>query len=120
LTVELKEFITQTLSDILKGVTTAQGDASIGNNVAPWGIGGAKYPGGIVQAHSGALIAVKFDVAVRAESSDQTKGGGAFKVAVLGMGASAGGEIGAASKNVAVTRIQFDIPILLPAGDQKA
>jgi hypothetical protein len=104
----------------LKGVTDAQDDASIGKNVAPWGIGGAKYPGGIAQAHSGALIAVKFDVAVTAESSDAAKGGGGFKVAVLGVGASAGGEIGTASKNVAVTRIQFEIPLLLPAGDRKA
>ena len=118
MTVELKEFITRTLSDILKGVTDAQGDASIVKNVAPWGIGGSKYPGEIVKTPSGALIAVRFDVAVTAETSDAAKGGGGFKVAVLGVGASAGGEIGAASKNVAVTRIQFDIPVLLPSGDQ--
>ena len=116
-TVELKEFITRTLSDILKGVTDAQGDVSIVKNVAPWGIGGSKYPGDVVKAPSGALIAVKFDVAVTAELSDEAKGGG-FKVAVLGVGASAGGEVGMASKNIAVTRIQFDIPVLLPSGDQ--
>lgn len=118
MTVELKEFITRTLSDIVKGVADAQGDGSIGKNVAPWGIGGSKYPGEIQKAPFGALIAVKFDVAVTAESSDEAKGGGGFKVAVLGVGASAAGEVGTASKNVAVTRIQFDIPISLPAGDQ--
>lgn len=102
----------------MKGVTDAQDDTSIGKNVAPWGIGGAKYPAGISQTTSGALIAVKFDVAVTAESSDAAKGGGGFKVAVLGVGASAGGEMGTASKNVAVTRIQFEIPVSLPAGDR--
>ena len=83
MTVELKEFITQTLSDILKGVIDAQDDASVGKNIAPSTIGGTHYPGsGIATViRGGALVAVNFDVAVTAEASDAVKGGGGFKVA---------------------------------------
>ena len=63
---------------------------------------------------------MKFDVAVTAESSDAAKVEGGFKVAVLGIGTSAGADLGTASKNVAVTRIQIEVPVLLPAGDQTA
>jgi hypothetical protein len=103
MTVELKDFVTQTLLDILKGVSDAGLDQTVGRRIAP----------------TEAIVRVKFDVAVTAESTDTAKAGGGFKVAVLGIGASAGADLGTASKNVAVTRIQFEVPVLLPAGDKK-
>ena len=117
MSVDLREFVKQTLSDILGGVSDVQNDPVIGRNVAPWGIGNVKPPGNAVQTIRGPLISVAFDVAVTAESIDAAKGGAGFKVAVLGVGASAGGEASLASKNVAVTRIRFEVPIVFPAGD---
>lgn len=111
----LKEFIAQTLKDILGGVVEAQTHEH-GKNVAPWGIGGAKYSpeSGLLAVPGGAMTVVKFDAAVTAEMSDTVKAGGGFKVVVFSMGAS--GE--ATEKNVAVTRVQFSIPLTLPAGDK--
>jgi hypothetical protein len=98
-------------------VSDVQNDPAIGRNVAPWGIGHVQLPGSAVQTIRGPLISVAFDVAVTAESTDAAKDGAGFKVAVLGVGASAGGEASLASKNVAVTRIRFEVPIVFPAGD---
>jgi hypothetical protein len=111
----LKDFIAQTLREILDGVSEAQSHA-LGKNIAPWGIGGAKYApeSGIMAAPGGPMTIVRFDVAVTAETSDAVKGGGGFKVAVLSLGASSE----AAEKSVAATRVQFSIPIVLPATDR--
>jgi hypothetical protein len=65
------------------------------------------YPSisGALSVHNGSLTFVKFDVAVTTESADTTKGGGGFKVAVLSIGASSGGEAASIEKNTAVTRV---------------
>jgi thiamine biosynthesis lipoprotein ApbE len=39
MTVELKEFVERTLTDIIRGVRDASHDPTIGPHVAPWGIG---------------------------------------------------------------------------------
>jgi len=44
MTVELKEFVERSLKDVLKAVHDAGEDPQIGKQVAPWGIGGAKFP----------------------------------------------------------------------------
>lgn len=110
MSVALRGFVRQTLEDIIGGAADVEGD-----NVVPKGIGSGKYPGASVSTipRRGALIAVSFDVAVAAETGDAVKGGSRVKVAVLGAGAD--GEVGTTSKNVAVTRIQFEVPVLLPA-----
>jgi hypothetical protein len=81
---------------------------------------GAKFPesSGAVPLHNGSLTFVKFDIAVTAESADTTRGGGGFKVAVMSIGASAGGEAASSEKTTAITRIQFTVPVVLPAGDR--
>jgi hypothetical protein len=119
MTVELKDFVTRTLLDILKGVKDAGTDPIVGQQIVPTAIGSARYPGDATTVvRMGPLIPVKFDVAVTAETSDSSKAEGGFKVAVLGIGASAGGDLGSASRNVAVTRIQFEVPVLLPTGEK--
>ena len=106
MSVELRSFVKQTLVDILQGVQDAQAEPSIGANVAPKGSASFGSPS--------ATATVTFDVAVTAESSDATQGGAGFKVAVMGIGASAGGEASAGSRNVAVTHIKFQVPVTLP------
>ena len=51
---------------------------------------------------------ITFDVAVTAETTDQAKGGGSFKIAVMDAGVSAGGAASAGSRNVA------EVPVRLP------
>jgi hypothetical protein len=57
MTVELKEFVERSLKDVLKAVYDAGEDPQIGKQVAPWGIGGAKFPesSGAVPLHNGLL-----------------------------------------------------------------
>jgi len=86
---ELKEFISQTLVEIVEGVQDAKDTAKHGT-IMP-------------QSRAGTAQQVHFDVAVTTTSS--TTGGG--KVSVMGIG----GEIGGQSEHQAVSRIKFDVPI---------
>jgi len=47
-------------------------------------------------------------------STDALEGSAGFKIAVFGMGVSAGGKKGKGSRNVVVNRIQFEVPVALP------
>jgi hypothetical protein len=96
--VDLQDFIKRTLFDILKGISAAQRDPTLGQ----W----------IVGMKGGQDIPVKFDVAVTAERG----GSGGFQVAVSQASVSLGGERGTTSKDVSATRIQFDVPVRLVAG----
>jgi predicted phage gp36 major capsid-like protein len=111
----LKEFITQTLSDILDGVAATHKHAH-GIHVAPSELeDGPTFPAdsGAVFTSHGALTFVRFDVAVTTESADDTKVGGGLKVVI----ASVGSSMSTASKNTEATRVQFVVPLGLPAGD---
>ena len=74
------------------------------------GIGPTKFPesSGVVVTLNGALTFVKFDVAVSAEASDATKRGGT-EVQV----------VSSAERQTDLTRVQFSVPVLLPAGDRQ-
>jgi len=111
--VGLREFIKQTLSDVLSGVADAQADPSLGKNVAPV-LNHQKVTTLPVHRSGGPSISINFDVAVTVESNDALEGGAGFKIAVLGMSAFAGGKKGKGSKNIVVNRIQFEVPVVLP------
>ncbi len=89
---ELKDFIKETLVEIIEGVKDAQG---------------AIDSGSVVGRRQESAQTVDFDVAVTTSSA--TEGGG--KVSVMGIG-SAGLEGSTSSE--AVTRIKFAVPIDLP------
>jgi hypothetical protein len=115
MTVSLKDFISQTLRDILGAITEVQEDEKIGKYIAPWGIGAIEYPADSGAIRKGPFTAtvIKFDVGVTAELTDAAKAGGGLKVAVFNLGVH--GEMG--SKDSATNRIQFSIPINIPPGD---
>jgi hypothetical protein len=118
--IELQQFVQQTLIDVLHGVRNASHDPAFGKLVAPSAVDGnvrGLEGSGVFVSLAGAGTVVKFDVAVTAETSDALKGGGAVKVAVLQLSASVGAGAETGSKDTAVTRIQFAVPILLPRGD---
>ena len=113
MSVGLREFIKQTLSDVLSGVADAQADPSLGKNVAPV-LNHQRVSAEPAHRSGGPVTSITFDVAVTVESADALEGSAGFKIAVFGTGASAGGKKGKGSKNVVVNRIQFEVPVVLP------
>lgn len=91
---ELQVFVASTLTAIMHGVAEAQAAARISS-----AHGSGEY------AFS-APEEVAFDIAVNAKRTGSKKGG--FKIEVLSVGASAGGEAG--TENSTVSRVQFTIP----------
>lgn len=113
---DLKEFVSETLLAIIGGVDDAQKKAKE--------LGAHVNPGGLMRStsniSSNALWdnttnnyaqQVSFDVAITAE--DTAKGGAKVKVLSGILGGDVGGEKG--NKNVVASRIQFSVPVLLPA-----
>ena len=107
---ELKDFVAETLSQIIEGVRTAQAGED-GANVNA-GMSGANFGGHLVNfGEFGVATRVDFDVLVTAE----TKGGAGAKLSVFGVGVEGGGGHTAGSAN----RISFSVPVRLPDGDRE-
>lgn len=105
---ELKEFIAETLSQIIDGVKLAQ-DKEGGSNVNA-AMAGAAQGGNLLNGGTyGVGTRVDFDVSVTAES----KGGAGAKLSVFGVGVEGGAGHTAGSAN----RISFSVPLRLPDGD---
>lgn len=115
---DLKDFVSETLLSIVTGVTEAQAKAQeLGAHVNPSGLtrNAAKVADNAVWDNSNNNYAqlVTFDVAVTAE--DTAKAGAKVKVIAGIFGAGADAET--ATKSSLASRVQFSIPILLPAHD---
>jgi hypothetical protein len=118
---ELKDFIKETLCDIIRGLREAQEVEGVGSFISPRGAGGgrqqparAHFPEnrGVSQSSDGQITTtvIEFDLAVAAESSQTESGKGELKVAVL----NAGIEGETTNKNAAANRVKFAIPVALP------
>lgn len=95
---ELKEFVSDTLKQIIDGIIDAQ-----------------KYAGGkgtIIVPYSEQQKSVSFDVAVTVDESKQKEGKAGVTVWSIGGGISGKTE----SSSSIVSRIKFDVPIELPEG----
>ena len=113
----LKEFVAETLRQIMDGVTEAKKYGSeVGAEVNPSGNLGRfdRMPEGVIyrQTENGGQYAqdVSFDVAVTTVEESQSKGGAKLAVAVF----SVGGGKQSASTNSSVSRVQFTVPVFLP------
>ncbi len=115
---DLKEFVSETLLSIINGVNDAQEKSKE--------LGAFINPGGLMRNTSNVsdnsvwdnstnnyAQPVTFDVAITAE--DTAQAGAKVKVLSGILGGDIGGEKG--NKNVVASRIQFTVPILLPAHD---
>ncbi|KAA3449886.1 hypothetical protein C7I87_14805 [Mesorhizobium sp. SARCC-RB16n] len=106
---DLEQFISETLGQILSGVAKAQ-DTEIGENV------NASFRGdpgsNLSMLPEFGFVRVDFDVAVTAESSADGK----EFIRVWGTGAEGGMD----SRSQAVSRVVFAVPLRLPDGDQSA
>jgi len=112
----LDEFVKEVLIEIISGIRGAQ-DVKGGAFIVPSGDGGHEYAKHSRVSSSARLKStiVDFDIALTAEDSSKTAGGGGLKV--VGIGANIQGE--SSSKDTTVSRIQFAIPILLPESQRK-
>ncbi|MBO6892852.1 MAG: hypothetical protein JJ866_12995 [Roseibium sp.] len=107
---ELKEFVAETLTQIIDGVKEAQARED-GPNVNA-AMSGAEFGGNLVNVGTyGVATRVDFDVAVTAES----KGGAGAKLSVFGVGVEGGAGHTAGTAN----RISFSVPVRLPDGDSQ-
>ena len=90
---ELTAFVSGTLKAIAQGIEEAQGSKiSSAHRTGEFGFSAPEQ--------------VEFDVAVSAKSTGS--GGGGMKVAVFGIGANMGAEVG--SENSTISRIRFSVP----------
>lgn len=110
--VELKQFITETLRDIVEGIQEAQAIEGVGGLIAPKGIGGHTFSPESGVYHQAQIVStvVKFNVAVTAETADAAKGHGGIKILAFGGGIE--GQV--SSKESAVSHIQFPVPLVMP------
>jgi hypothetical protein len=115
---ELKDFVNQTLVQLVRGVEQAQkelADSKAKINPQVEEVFGGTQTGGANQgfgwAKGGDLVSmVQFDVLVTAQEGQGTKGGVGVVAGIFALGSQ-----GASDKaNSAATRIQFGVPIILP------
>jgi hypothetical protein len=108
---ELKDFVSETLKQVMEGVKMAQEKAAE--------VGGTVNPKGFINTEKAAprnmpgdLVAqvINFDIVVSTHDTDKAKGGVGVFVGEIGIGVRGEAE----SQNMAVNRIQFSIPIYLP------
>ena len=113
---DLKDFIAQTLTQIVEGVQAAQSEIQAkGAKVNPGFVGDykeiAKSGGGLLCATGGTAQIVEFEVALTVSEGTGTKGGiGVFAGAV-----SLGSAGQSSAENKSVSRVKFSVPLALPA-----
>ena len=112
---KLKDFIAETLKEILDGVVEAQQHYSTkGASVNSPNIVYRTAEGSqILDRHTGQLAQlIEFDVAVTATEGTGTKGGIGVFVGPIVLGSQGKTD----TSNASVSRIKFSIPVLLPKG----
>lgn len=114
---DLKEFVSTTLTQIVEGVAAAAPAISAaGGSASPdftafTSQGNGDYLGRTRDGRSNGVYSVSFDVAVTIGSSDASEGGGKLQVAGL---LSLGGKVNASGKEETVSRLKFLVPLQLP------
>jgi hypothetical protein len=111
---DLREFIKQTLEQIVGGIADAQKScAASGHSIAPKDLQGPA-DGRFWDFSDGRIVEpVNFDVAVTVASA--SSGGGKAGIDVAGLVLGGGGEV--SGKNASVSRIKFRTFVVLPAGE---
>lgn len=116
---DLKEFVSATLQQIMNGVQDAQDNVASDGEINPSvymqrRTGGSGH--GIVESDSGKWVhMVHFDVAVTVAESAGVTGGAGLMVGLVGLGSR--GET--ATEQSSVSRIKFEVPIAYPSQVQK-
>ena len=110
---DLQEFVTQTISQIVKGVDSAQSSVvEKGGEINPHVNTSHEQLGkqGFLWSSEGPVQIVQFDVALTVSEGTDTKGGIGVFAGAIGVGSS-----GASSEqNSSVSRVKFSVPLRLP------
>ena len=113
---ELKDFVSETLKQVMEGVKTAQNSVKEhGGEINPKGIystSSSSHPQ-LYTTSEKLVQLIDFDIAVTTIEEDKAKGGTGIFVGAFGVGVQ--GESG--NQNSAINRIQFKVPIVLPNQD---
>jgi hypothetical protein len=113
--VELQEFVTTALREILEGVRDAQTEIRGNGEVNPpiWsGLRADAAKHGILESSNGKWIhLVEFDVAVSAGEAAGNKG----KIGVLAGAVGLGSQRESSTESTTVSRIKFSVPVAFPA-----
>lgn len=111
---DLKDFVSQTLSQIIEGVHEAH-NIAVQNNaeVNPQITSNHDQMGkqGILWGVKGAVQIVKFDVALTVTEGTGTKGGIGVFAGAINLGSSGESQ----SSNMSVSRVQFCVPLSMPS-----
>lgn len=113
---DLKDFVAESISSIVQGISEAQSSATkLGASINPGGLmrNAKNVTDNSIWDNSNNNYAqpISFDIAITAE--DSASGGAKVKVLSGLLGGEAGGQTG--TKNVLASRIQFTVPVLFPA-----
>jgi len=110
---QLRDFITETLVQIVDGVITAQENVK-GKNayISPGNIisDNKLLKATFTRGRSPIVQNIEFDVAITATESDETKGGVGVVAAIV----NAGVQHTVDTKSGSISHIKFSIPIVLP------
>lgn len=114
---ELKEFVSQTLTDIIGGVIDAQNlTKDTGTIINPAMSGTSKFVGGVymdretTEQHHRSINIFDFDVAVTLSETDEAKG-----IIMVFSGFLSGGVQGTTSgESSEISRIKFSVPVVFP------
>ena len=112
---DLKDFVSETLIQIVRGVKEAQGSAKEhGGEVSPLLSRRGDGPDSVIRTQLGKSAQfVQFDVALTVTEGTGTKGGIGIFAGPLTIGSS--GQ--STNQNSSVSRVQFYVPVALPTVD---
>jgi len=112
--VELNEFVRQTITQVLEGVTNAQSDAVEINaafiNPPLTGFSGSAAEYGLLKALDGVATEMQFDVVLTAEEGKSTKA----EIGVVAGLASLGSTGESSAYSASVIKVKFNVPVQLP------
>lgn len=115
---QVKEFVSETLKQVIEGVKDAQPRATeLGGAVNPKGLRYLDGSSGAVQHQETTRIGqeIEFDIAVTVAETDEAKGGLGLMIATFGLGA----QVKTSSAEQLVNRIKFRIPVIFPKSEYK-
>lgn len=109
--VDLKDFVRESILDVMKGIAEARADSTVGGQVAPVIRDHANIdPSFGVAWHAGAMWSVmKFDIAITASTTTEAGAGAKAKFNVAVFQGSLGGDGKIGGHDETVSRVQFQV-----------
>jgi len=113
---ELKDFVAESLKQIIDGVNEVKAYADDNGavvNPRRWAWNSTNVQAKYDRKTGAAIETIEFDVAVTAIEGTQTKGGVGVFMGAVGLGSQGQSE----NQNTSVSRLRFSVPIVLPFTD---